>query len=149
MNINSELQQSYYGLLSGHVTISLIPGVSQVVPFFSYGIPAGAEPDYYFYINTIMSSGYKDDVTKFNLTSVQIMIVTKVFQNNSGDIANNIAGQIEAIIYPGTIAIPVTIASGIVQTTEKKNDNVMAGLTDGTKKIVNRIITFQHKIQFN
>lgn len=145
VNINTELRRSYFSLLAGNILIN-----SQSIPIYYAQAPISnppGNPSYYVLISTIFNSGFNDDRFNYTNTSVQLMIVTKEYQNNSGSIADDIAGQIFCLIIPAPAAKEVQITSGYVAGIRLENDVIQASLTDGQKKVVNRVLTFGHKIR--
>lgn len=104
-------------------------------------------PSNYILINAIFSSGFNDDSFNYTSTTIQLQIVTKALQNNSGAIADDIAGQIFCIIFPNSEPTVPQIVSGQVINTVLGNDVIQVGLTDGQQKVVNRILSFRHQIR--
>jgi hypothetical protein len=141
-SINAQLRDAYVTLLTG-INLS---GV--VVPIYYQQAPTGTNPDTMVLIASIYSSGFNDMDTNYLRTSVQLQVVTKREQNNSGADADDLAGQIFQRVYPGTRGQVVQISSvGKVITTTLVTDIIQGGLTDGQKQIINRNITFQHQIE--
>lgn len=143
-DINQQLQESYYSLLFGSVKLNAVD-----VPVYYAQMPVGANVDNYILINSISSTGFNTECNNMTTTTVQLMVVTKAMQNNSGEDCNNISGQVQEIIIPGPRAKAVQIDNGQVISTDMNLDVVRTGLTDGVKKIVQRIISFQHTISVN
>jgi hypothetical protein len=141
-DINYQLRTAYVGVLYPHVLLQ-----STVVPVYYQQTPTGTNPDTFILIQSIYSTGFNDMDTNYLKTNVQIMVVTKRQQNNSGLDADDIAGQISTLVYPNTRSQPVQLSSvGKIITTTLLTDIIQGGLTDGEKKVLNRIITFQHQI---
>src|SRR5678809_624296 len=96
-DINFQLRTSYFSLLSGNV---LVNGLA--IPIYYGQTPLSASPvnpDNYVLIETVYSNNFNDDRFNYTNTTVQLTIVTKKLQNNSGAIADDIANQIYGIIY--------------------------------------------------
>lgn len=144
-DINYQLRQSYYSLLQGNIYID-----NTIVPCFYIQAPAGTVatpiPNCYIIFNPIFTTGFKDFSFDHDLANFNILIVTKYPNNNSGQQADDIAGQIFKIILPNPRAQIVSIVNGQVVTTSKTQDRTFGNLTDGSNKIVNRAITFTHKV---
>ncbi len=144
-DVNFEIRQSYYSLLNGALLLNYTE-----VPFFYAQLPTGTQPDNYVYINTITNTkGSDTDCMNMTNTVVQLMIVTKAYLNNDGSNADNIAGQIFRIILPNPQAQTVQITDGQVIGTDLSLDLIQSGLSDGQKKVLNRIISFKHTISHN
>lgn len=144
-NVYTELRQSYFSLIAGNVVID-----TNIIPFYNAQVPITnppINPDNYVYISSIFSSGFNDDRFNYTETAVQITIVTKSFNNNSGLVADDIAGQIFCLVYLNPNIQQVQIVNGWVIDTRLGQDIVQNGLTDGQKKVVNRILTFRHKVK--
>lgn len=145
ISVNAELRASYVSLLSGNVLIN-----SQAVPIYYGQVPINnppLNPSNYILINSIFSSGFNDDSFNYTTTTVQLMIVTKALQNNSGADADDIAYQILCIIIPGPEPEVVQITSGQVINTVLSNDLTQTGLNDGQQKVLNRLLFFRHQIR--
>lgn len=145
IDVNYELRISYFSLIAGNIFIN-----GQAIPLYYGQAPlslASNNPDNYILINTIYSNNFNDDKFNYTNTTVQLMIVTKKLQNNSGAIADSIANQIYGIIYPYPRAQIVQITSGYVADTKMFLDTIQSGLNDGEKKVVNRVISFLHIIR--
>lgn len=136
-DINYQLRQSYYALLNG------------VAPVHYNELPAGSSENAYILINSITSSGFNSWCNNMTNTTVQLIIVTKNYQNNSGALCDSLAGQVLDIILPDPRAKAVQITDGQVINTTLALDVPRTGLTDGVKKVVQRIISFQHMISVN
>lgn len=144
-DINYELRSSYFSLLAGNILIN-----NAAIPLYYGQVPITnppLNPSYYILINTVFSTGFNDDRFNYTQTAIQLMIVTKQLQNNSGSVADNIAGQIFGLMLTGPLSQQVQIVSGQVVDTRLQNDVIQSGLNDGQKKVLNRILTFTHKIQ--
>lgn len=145
VNINTELRQSYYSLLAGNILLG-----SEIVPVYYGQAPINnpsTDPKNYVLINSIFSSGWRDDTFDYTDTTIQLLIVTKALQNNSGANADSIAGQIYCIIIPGPNPEVVQISSGWVMNTMLVNDIIQSGLNDGQLKVLNRLLMLKHKIR--
>ncbi len=142
-DINIQLRESYVSLL-GSITVGSIN-----VPIFYAQEPTGQNYNYYILINNISSAGFNTECNNMVNATVQLMIVTKAENNNSGQECSSIAGQILEIIIPSPRAKAVTITDGQVIGTDLAQDREITGLTDGMKKLVNRVINFQHVISVN
>lgn len=145
ININTELRQNYYSLLAGNILLN-----STAVPVYYGQAPINnpsENPLNYVLINTISSTAFNDDTFNYTNTVIQLMIVTKALQNNSGMNADIIAGQILPIIIPNPRDEIVQIVSGYVIDTTLFNDLVQSGLNDGQLKVLNRILMFRHQIR--
>lgn len=144
-DINLQLRQSYYSLLQGSIFINNI-----IVPCYYLQAPAGTAatpiPNCYIIFNPITNTGFKDFTRDHTQTNFTVLIVTKYPNNNSGAQADSIAGQIFNIIQPGPGSQVVAITNGQVVSTSLAQDIGFGNLTDGLNKIVNRAITFTHKI---
>lgn len=140
-DINYPLRASYYNLLAGNLTLG-----TTVIPFYSFQPPDGEVPDTYVLITSVSNSGFNDDVTNYTNTQVVLMICTRRFKNNSGADADNLAGQIFSLIYPSPQLEKVTALGSQVLNTTLIGDITIPNLTDGAKRILNRILTFQHII---
>ncbi len=145
ININTELRQSYYSLLSGNILLNGDP-VSVYYGQAPIADPPG-NPLNYILIPTVYSTAFNDDTFNYTNTVIQLLIVTKRLQNNSGMDADIIAGQILPIIIPNPRDEIVQITSGYVINTTLQNDVVQSGLNDGQLKVLNRNLMFFHKIR--
>lgn len=143
-DVNLPLRESYYALLNGNVFIN-----AEAIPFYYSQLPTGDHPDNYILVNTIYSTGFNSNCINYTLTTVELLIVTKAFNNNSGADCDNIAMQILNIIIPSPQAKAVQISNGQVINTVLAQDRVITGLTDGEKKLINRVVGFQHRIGHN
>ena len=141
-DINGELKKSYFDNLGGNIVVN-----GNVVPVYSGQVPSGNGPDNYVLFNLITNIGFNDDVTNYTDTAMQLMIVTKALLNNDGTACDSIADQIFGLIYNGPLPEVIQITNGQVVNTVLKNDLTTNNLTDGLKKIVQRILIFGHKIQ--
>lgn len=147
VDINYELRTSYFSHLAGNIFVN-----GSAIPVVVYQYPIAAAPtsaDNYLLLDSIFSTNFNDDDTHYLTTIVQFHIVTKAMQNNSGAIKDSIASQLYSIIYPNVKTQVVQIVSGQVFDTKISNDVEQPGLSDGEKKVVNRIISFRHLIKID
>lgn len=136
-DLNYQLRESYVSLLSG------------VAPVYYNELPTGNNDAEYILINSITNSGFNTDCANMTNTTVQLMVVTKAMLNNSGARCDEIAGEVLSIILPSPRAAAVQVTDGQVISTDLQLDIVRTGLTDGQKKVVNRILNFQHTIAYS
>lgn len=142
-DINKQLRIAYYNLLAGNVIIN-----NAVVPVRYPMLAKGESGDNYILISGINSTNFNTDTTAFTDTFITLTIVTRGLTNNSGDNADDIAAQIYGLIDP-TPAPPqevLLMANGQVITTDVRTDTILPYLSDGLRVILNRVITFHHKI---
>ncbi len=144
VDCNYELRTSYFSLLAGNIIIngSAIPVYYSQVP----NIAAPTNPDNYLLLTSIYSTNYNDDDTTYLTCIVQFTIVTKQQQNNAGAIKDSIASQLYSFIWPSVKAQPVQIVSGQVFDTKIQTDVEQTSLSDGEKKVINRLISLRHLI---
>ncbi len=146
-DINNELRTSYFSRISGNIIIDGNP-----IPYFYGQVPINtipANPDNYILLNALFSTNYNDDSDSYLLLTIQFMIVTKALQNNAGSIKDAIASQLYSIVFPDVRAHSIQITSGQVFDTKMANDTEQGGLNDGEKKVMNRIISFRHRIKID
>lgn len=136
-DLNYQLRESYVSLLSG------------VANVYYNELPTGNNDAAYILINSITNTGFNTDCANMTNTTVQIMVVTKEMLNNSGASNDAIVDQIKQIIIPTPRAAVVQVTDGQVVSTDLQLDVVRTGLTDGQKKVVNRILNFMHVIAYS
>lgn len=136
-DINYQLRESYVSLLSS------------VAPVYYAQLPTGNDDNLYILINSITSTGFNTDCANMVNATVQLLVVSKNYQNNAGALCDGAAGQVLEIIIPDQRAKAVQIANGQVITSTLGLDTTRTGLTDGVKKIVQRILNVQHIISVN
>ena len=144
VDVNFELRTSYFSLLAGNIIIN-----SGAIPIYYSQAPLNvtpANPDNYVLLATLASTNNNDDNTTYLTTIIQFTIVTKAIQNNAGAIKDSIANQLYNLIWPSVRAQPVQIVSGQVFDTKIQNDIEQTSLSDGEKKVINRIVSFRHLI---
>lgn len=146
-SVYRELRASYFSLLAGNVLID-----SAAVPIYYGQVPAIAaapNPDNYVLMNAMYSTNFNDGEQSYLNTIVQLLIVTKAYQNNAGVIKDSIADQIYALCWPNVQSKAVQIVNGYVFDTKMQTDTDQVGLSDGEKKVMNRVIQFRHLIQLD
>lgn len=142
-DINTPLRRAYYALLAGNI---IIDGVAVPV---RYGMLAqGEQKSNYIIIQKVQSTGFDGDTTNFTTTRITFLIVTKAEKNNSGANADLIAGYLYQLVYTNPQPQEVLLMSGgQVINTKMVYDDVIVGLTDGERVVLNRIIVLEHIIQ--
>ncbi len=142
-DINTPLRRAYYSLLAGNIVVD---GVAVPV---RYGMLAqGEQKNNYIIIQKVQSTGFNGDTTNFTTTRVSFLIVTKAEKNNSGANADDIASQLYQLVYTNPQPQDVLLMSaGQVIDTKMVYDDVIVGLTDGERVILNRVIVLEHIIQ--
>jgi hypothetical protein len=141
-DVYRQLRQSYYGLLAGNIQVD-----GNAVPV-RYGMLAqGAQADNYILISSLASNNFNDDTTNYLNAFVTFTIVTRSLKNNNGDNADYIAGALYQLVYrnPNLQSVLLLSAGQVVNTTMQQ-DTVLPALTDGSRIIVNRVITLHHII---
>jgi hypothetical protein len=136
-DVNKQLRQAYYGALNGHID----------VPIYYAQLPDGTSPDAYVLINTIMSTSFDDDDYNHTKTAVQLLIISRALNNNDGNINDTVGNEVLRIVLPNPRASVIQISNGNVMNTTLTNDITTPTLSDGTKKVVQRVLTFSHIIQ--
>ncbi len=89
-DVNSALREKLYTLLNGNISASI----------YQNYLPASVNPSAYVIITTINNSDRSTLVSAHTTTVFQLNIYTKDTSANPGTMANTIAEEIYAIIYP-------------------------------------------------
>lgn len=134
--VNLQLRQAYYALINGHITVN-----GEAIPLFYLQVPDQYH-DLYIVINSMNSAdagGAKCALVTDS--AIQFTIFTRL-ERNSGYEADLIASQLFELIFPNQqTIIPGTLSIELV------NDNVIGSLdAAANKQVVERILTFNHKI---
>jgi hypothetical protein len=142
-DINKPLRQAYYALLAGNVSYD---GVN--VPVRYPMLAQGDQANNYILISMVQSQPFNGDTTNFSDTFITLTIVTRALKNNSGDAADDIAGQIFALLYSNPQPQQILLmTNGQCVNTTVRTDIIQPYLSDGQRVILNRVITFHHIIQ--
>lgn len=142
IDINTPLIKAYYEALAGNI---FMPGSGTVVSVYEGEEPDNLQDKAYIVLGDVVSSDGSTKSSSDTATSIQIGIYTWENKYNTALTANDIAGQVYAIIKPSPNA--VLLVDGIqmlnLRVTTDRVDRV--GVLAG-RKYINRIIIFQQDL---
>lgn len=140
-SVNYPLRKIYHAALTG-ITYN-----SVTVRNFYQKAPDDITDNYYIVFGSInnvdVSSKQKPDTT----TSIQVVIHSHELKYNDGRAADDIAGQIFALIYPTPTATHDMSADGLqIVDTKLTNDVTQAYNIQGAREYLDRVLVFTHRI---
>jgi hypothetical protein len=138
-DINASLQKSYYTALTG------ISYNAVTVPSFYMTAPDDLNVDNYIVFGGVTNNDISTKSSSDSSTLMRVTIHTKGNKYNSGQAANNIAGQVFARIYPNSQS--VLILDGVqMYSTELHSDITQDYSIKNSVSFIDRILIFRHKI---
>lgn len=141
-DVNYSLRKAYWSALSG-VEVNAL-----AIPVFYQELPANYNAANYIIINSISNS---DSSTKHKadvISTVTVTIYTSALASNAGKIADDMASQVLAIIYPdGQTRLLLDDADGLqLVSTRLAGDNTMNYGVTNERKFIDRTLIFKHHI---
>lgn len=138
-DINAALQKSYYTALNGIVFNDA------AVPVYYMTAPDDLAVDNYIIFGGVTNNDISTKGSSDTNTLMRVTIHTKGNKYNSGQAANNIAGQVLARIYPNSQAV-LTLEGAQMFSTELASDNTQDYSIQNSVSFIDRILIFRHKI---
>lgn len=141
LDINRPLRKAYMALLDGNLSYNTVN-----VPVYNQFEQIGTNDDYYVLFTQQNNTDVSTKQSFDNSSSVQLTITTKQQLNNSGEAADLIGAQIKQLIYPSRNEFPLNVEGFQVHNTRMVNDFTRQGFDDGTYKVIQRILVFEHEL---
>jgi hypothetical protein len=135
-----DIRKAYISLLDGSLNYK---GIS--VKVYNQWVSVGETPQYYVLVSNQQVTGTNTKQSFNTDSSIQLSIISKELGDNSGQANDMIASQILAKIYPSTVGSEIESQNFQVVSTELINDITLESFDDGMMRVIQRIITFQHK----
>jgi len=134
--VNSILQQKIFNLLRPVISYPL---------YYKY-LPAFEKANAYVTINTITNIDASTMQSSDTDTTIQIGIYSRETQANPGQLVNDIAAAVYAVLYPSPIAAIDLMPDFQVCSVSLVNDVVPDAIASNTEIFINRFLTFRFNI---
>jgi metal-dependent HD superfamily phosphatase/phosphodiesterase len=138
-DINATLQKSYYTALNGIVYNDA------AVSVYYMTAPDDLAVDNYIIFAGVTNNDISTKGSSDTNTLMRVTIHTKSNKYNSGQAANNIAGQVLSRIYPNSQSV-LTLEGAQMFSTELASDNTQDYSIKNSVSFIDRILIFRHKI---
>lgn len=138
-DINASLQKSYYTALNGIVYNDA------AVPIYYMTAPDDLVVDNYIIFGGVTNNDISTKGSSDTNTLMRVTIHTKSNKYNSGQAANNIAGQVFDRIYPNPQFV-LSLDGFQMYSTELHSDLTQDYSIKNSVSFIDRILIFRHKI---
>lgn len=142
-DVNKEIRKQYVAALE-------TPLAALSCPIYNKQLPHNSTASLYVVIQVQQNFGDNSITCKGVEHAITLQVVSKQQNNNSGLSVDDVASVILETIHPQTFNTLVSSDSDLqIVSTNLEQDITLEGLNDGVSQIVQRNLTFTHKIKIN